>query len=155
MALNFCLRLHPLLWSHYADSHQDVCIQFDHKRTPLVGAARVVYSNKYPVVTYPLKSLSDLTVKGILTKAKYWQYEDEYRLFSIRSDDNDAWRLGLKWLDDHMAVVSPKCVIGITLGARMPEPQKKELESYCAEKHPEISIEQANICNDRFAITID
>ena len=154
----FCVsatRLHPLLWSHYADKHRGVCIQLDHKLTPLAVAAKVDYSCKYPVVTYPFKNLSDLAVKGILTKAEYWQYEEEYRLFSIRSEDNDAWDLGLEWLDDHTAVVSPKCVVGITLGARMPEPQRKALVAYCAENHPEISIEQANICNDRFAIAID
>lgn len=40
----FCVsatRFHPLLWSHYVDSHNGVCIQLDHKLLPLAGASRV------------------------------------------------------------------------------------------------------------------
>jgi len=152
----FCMsatRSHPLLWSHYADKHTGICIQFDHKKVPFSGATKVEYSARYPIATYPFhEDLAELTQKGILTKAQYWHYEEEYRLFSVRID-NPSWHLGLNWPDEHTAEVSAGLITGITLGAKMPEKAKQELMKYCRENHPDIIIEQAEICEDRFAMS--
>lgn len=151
----FCMsatRAHPLLWSHYADMHKGVCIQFDHTKVPFAGSCKVEYSTQYPKVVYPFDDdISKLTQKGILTKAQYWSYEEEYRLFSVRMD-NESWHLGLEWLDPHIATVREGLVTGITIGARMPEDVKQDLVNYCGENHPEIAVEQTVICEDRFAM---
>lgn len=144
-------RAHPLLWSHYADMHKGLCIQFDHTKVPFAGASKVEYSAQYPIVLYPFIDISDLTQKGILTKAEYWSYEQEYRLFSVRMD-NKSWHLGLVWSDIHTATVREDLVTGITLGSRMPDDARHDLMSHCGKYHPEITIEQAEISKDQFAI---
>jgi len=144
-------RAHPLLWSHYADMHKGLCIKFDHTKVPFAGASKVEYSTEYPIVVYPFIDISDLTQKGILTKAQYWNYEQEYRLFSVRMN-NEAWHLGLEWSDLHTATVRKGLVTGITLGARMPDDARHDLMSHCGKDHPEIPIEQAEISKDQFAI---
>lgn len=144
-------RAHPLLWSHYADMHKGLCIQFDHSKVPFAGASKVEYSTQYPIVVYPFIDISDLTQKGILTKAQYWSYEQEYRLFSVRMD-NESWHLGLEWPDPHTATVREGLVTGITLGARMPDDARDDLMNHCGKHHPEIIIEQAEISKDQFAI---
>lgn len=144
-------RAHPLLWSHYADMHKGLCIQFDHTKVPFAGASKVEYSTQYPIVVYPFINISDLTQKGILTKAQYWSYEQEYRLFSVRMD-NESWHLGLEWPDTHTATVREGLVTGITLGARMPDDARHNLMSHCDKYHPEITIEQAEISKDQFAV---
>lgn len=81
-----------LLWSHYADSHRGICIEFersegeisfDHNR-----CRPVVYKNKYPK-----PSLADiiqdpglLTNKAVFTKSEHWSYEKEWRIWKEKGD---------------------------------------------------------------------
>lgn len=66
-----------LMWSHYADSHKGVCLEFDFRiDDPLKRHLRKVsYSWDFPTIT----SLFDYE-KGVITKAKCWHYENEYRM---------------------------------------------------------------------------
>jgi len=150
----FCMsgnRTHPLLWSHYADSHKGICVHFDHKKDPFYCAAEVDYSPDFPRVAYPFEGDAVLTQKGILTKAKFWKYEEEFRLFSVRMG-NEAWHLGLKWLNKHIARIDPTAVIGITLGANMPHEDAEELVEHCSTHHPHIAIEQARLRESEFGL---
>jgi hypothetical protein len=70
----------PLLWSHYADKHQGICLGFD-----VVGAKDITYrKSKLPYrldFTKPSAGLSDEKMDKILyTKFQDWQYEEEWRV---------------------------------------------------------------------------
>lgn len=145
-------RTHPLLWSHYADSHTGLCIKLDHKKVPFTNAAQVQYSEEFPHVTYPFNDdFAELTTKSVLTKAEFWAYEKEYRLFSVRMG-NDGWHLGLKWIDEHRAQIGSKIIAGVTFGARMPEERKKGIADYCESQGLNIPFANAEICDDRFEL---
>ena len=154
----FCLsatRDHPLLWSHYANNHTGVCIRFDHKANPFFGSAKVMYDEDFPTVTYPLvDNFSELTQKSILTKADYWSYEEEYRLFSVRME-NESWHLGLNWSDAHRAHVLSAPILGLTLGAMISPEREEQLLRYCKTNLPKLSIDKAVISEDRFSITFN
>lgn len=149
-------RSHPLLWSHYADKHMGICVHLNHKALPFAAAARVDYDKDFPIVTYPLHDdLSRLMRKSVLTKANYWDYEQEYRLFSIREEENDAWHLGLNWKDEHTALVNPISIVGITIGATMPDPKQREIVDYCRKHHPNLTIDRAEIRSRNFGIKFE
>ena len=70
----------PLLWSHYADKHQGICLGFD-----VVGAKDITYrKSKLPYrldFTKPRAGLSAEDFEKILyTKFQGWQYEEEWRV---------------------------------------------------------------------------
>jgi hypothetical protein len=79
-----------LMWSHYADSHKGVVIEFDdshsafnRRRSPgdEFGCLRsVVYSKDRPELN--MQAVDDDTVFQVfaLTKAEQWRYEEEVRL---------------------------------------------------------------------------
>lgn len=72
-----------LMWSHYADSHKGVCVQFlASDRQDHFGWARpVTYSRQYPTV-YPIRDWFNddvLLEKTFLTKSLDWGYEKEWR----------------------------------------------------------------------------
>lgn len=77
----------PLLWSHYADSHQGICLGFDF---PDKFLKEVIYISKRPPPD-KLKSKS-LVVrekemeKILATKFSHWRYENEVRAFVSLSD---------------------------------------------------------------------
>lgn len=122
----FCVsatRRHPLLWSHYADSHRGLCIHFDHTLDPFRFCNKVTYTKEYPEVVYPFVGEFDpgLFQKTVLTKAKYWKYEKEFRLWSIRMG-NPSWHMGLTWLDERNVQIDT-CAIkgGYVWGVDEPE----------------------------------
>lgn len=69
-----------LMWAHYADKHKGLCLEFD-------GSANCNFFGKAQSVKY--RNYTPLPLDGdpvtqmervILTKAKHWRYEQEYRI---------------------------------------------------------------------------
>jgi len=75
------IRDNLLMWSHYANKHQGVCVGF--KVVPIDP----FFGNCYPVIyreEYPETAISDseieITNTAFLTKSSDWAYEREYRI---------------------------------------------------------------------------
>lgn len=73
-----------LMWAHYADSYRGVCLEFD--TAELVDSLDqlllpVRYETSYPVADF-LFDMKEVAMQQLLTKAKVWEYEDEYRFIS-------------------------------------------------------------------------
>ncbi len=80
----FCMsskRDNILMWSHYAEAHKGFCLGF-RTGSPFFGRALPVenYASDRPCLNLveppPLKE----TTQPLLTKAKDWEYEDEWRI---------------------------------------------------------------------------
>ena len=77
-----------LLWSHYANSHQGICIQFkvDNNFLKLGEHFKVKYSTNRPMIdTEELYNNYDYLIRQMSQKSKEWAYEKEYRLYSLLS----------------------------------------------------------------------
>ncbi|ACT48753.1 DUF2971 domain-containing protein [Methylotenera mobilis] len=70
-----------LMWSHYADNHQGVCLQFEVARHPriMLEAIPVDYVEDYPVLNWANDTEGQLR-DIILAKFKHWDYEKESRI---------------------------------------------------------------------------
>ncbi|ANQ21405.1 hypothetical protein BA893_06885 [Vibrio natriegens] len=88
----------PLMWSHYADEHRGVCIEFD-----MDSAVRIPKAIDYDSVRgISAKLIHDYFVDGsesalekiesqyFFNKAGEWRYESEWRLVSHKLGDNPA-----------------------------------------------------------------
>jgi hypothetical protein len=85
----YSLALKPdnlLMWSHYGNSHQGVCLGFNVDKLldsfQLIG--RVLYSEERPVVRVGLEEPEELLKKMTLTKSSEWKYEQEWRLIGYK-----------------------------------------------------------------------
>lgn len=74
-----------VMWSHYADSHRGICIEFDSECLDFgrdTFLEYVDYSDSYPCI-YPIESDGKLnaaiTEKILFHKFKRWEYEQEWR----------------------------------------------------------------------------
>jgi hypothetical protein len=83
----------PVIWSHYADSHQGIALEFDHFIAP--GLHEVQYENKRPVFDFDHQRRTGgdpAYTRGLLEqflsrKAPSWAYEREYRVaFELGSE---------------------------------------------------------------------
>lgn len=82
-----------LLWAHYADGHRGFCLEFDGTDEPFSRARPVQYSDDLPSVNI-INVLSEQNGDAVfdamlLTKAKCWAYEDEWRV--IHAEENKAY----------------------------------------------------------------
>lgn len=68
-----------LMWSHYANSHKGICLEFDTLVDPefFVYPINVVYSEEYPNLEFTDKKF---TTDVLRTKSKDWEYEQEVRI---------------------------------------------------------------------------
>lgn len=72
-----------LMWSHYADYHKGICLEFDTKETPFSKVTKVDYVTEFPQVN-PLfiheENDIDIYVELLKTKFIDWSYEREWRI---------------------------------------------------------------------------
>jgi DUF2971 family protein len=149
----FCLSAsdsHPLLWSHYADSHRGVCLHFRAAPGSLFGLARAVEyrSTRLPILV-PLKynkSEDDIAETMVRVKAEYWGYENEYRIIAHEGTD---------WGDTllkRFCSFPPKLLCGLTLGMKISPADRRALIELSTKRHPAIAVYQAEEAPDRFWI---
>jgi Protein of unknown function (DUF2971) len=75
-----------LMWSHYAENHRGICLEFGVDKPLFSQALQVIYASRYPVwLLHEFETQQDRAVEMILTKAEEWSYEKEFRLISILS----------------------------------------------------------------------
>ncbi len=77
-----------LMWSHYGAKHTGFCLEFDTKHEPFNKAKKVEYIDDFPKLNAE-ETIIDLNIEPILkllhTKAKPWQYENEWRCIHYES----------------------------------------------------------------------
>ena len=77
-----------MMWSHYADGHRGFCLEFDTAQLPFNKALEVSYVDAPPrlnpvdvLVEDPSDDKNDTLLRAfVLTKARCWSYEQEWRL---------------------------------------------------------------------------
>ncbi len=78
---------HPLLWGHYAEKHQGICLGFE-----VTGKFRPVQyvDNRLTLTDLGKEALSELDAldmdRMLHTKFRAWEYETEYRAFCRLKD---------------------------------------------------------------------
>jgi hypothetical protein len=98
-----------LLWSHYAANHSGICIGFDrdvlyHNTGASVG--RVEYVDDY-LTLKPTPIKEPTHVVQVLTKAKKWEYEMEYRF--------------VYWETKSVFDIEPKAIREVIFGCSTPK----------------------------------
>jgi hypothetical protein len=131
-----------LLWSHYAAGHNGVCFKFIATRhTPFFGSALPVsYTQTYPSID--LLSSSDEQIDAfLLTKAKDWCYEREWRIIDPYRGAGEN-------------IFPSELLVGIILGARMSKEDKLTVAEWVKESSSPVDTFQANLSKGKFSLEI-
>jgi hypothetical protein len=111
----FCLAKHNdnvLMWSHYANQHQGICIGFDRDYIGFnTGASlgKVEYVKKHPVFK-PTEKDENFYIGQLLAKAKKWSYEKEFRFIFLEANE--------------LFAIQPEGIKEIIFGTRVSEQDK-------------------------------
>jgi hypothetical protein len=141
--------LHPLQWSHYANSHKGVCLHFwSSYGSPFGAAKKVHYSRvRLPLLIAPKPIPANVGIRLAYIKAKFWSYEHEYRVIRRDGVPPDDLRDGFLQFD-------PRLLIGITIGMRMPSRDRAILIQLLAKYRPTLPAWEAFADPDKFALQI-
>ena len=74
--------LNLLMWSHYADHHKGLVLQFDiaHDVRTMLRINKVDYSNEYPLIDWSEPTIEGALLKTVMRKHEGWLYEREWRM---------------------------------------------------------------------------
>ena len=138
-----------LLWSHYADSHKGVRLEFqlldnvlymfdlDKLANPILTLRKVEYVIDFPKLNY-VKDQSKFQIELISTKSKHWKYENEVRILSKKTSPVQFQR---------------EALTEITFGCCVDETDRKDIIKLLIScKYPRIQFTQAVKCDNKFAL---
>jgi hypothetical protein len=135
---------HPLMWSHYSDSHRGICLRFRaSSEMPFFGRAQKVrYQAKRPQLN-PIRDSRHLGAeKALLTKADFWSYEEEWRIIEYEAGPG-------------IQTFPPEQLDGIILGTRMSAEDSNRVRGWISERSQQgIELLQARTDESEFRIGI-
>lgn len=131
-----------LFWSHYANSHKGICIEFDASILPISFAYKVEYSNIYPEITYPVPP-DERAFKPALVKAKIWAYENEYRTMFLPK----AMRLPN---DGESLLLDSSTIKNVYMGAEISDEDKQAVLDVITKSDFAPKLWQANLSTNSF-----
>ncbi len=80
------------MWSHYAADHTGICLEFHLSNLLFTNVMGVIYEEEFPTILPG--EMFDRVHDVILTKAKCWSYEEEFRLIgSPQLEDGNPQKL--------------------------------------------------------------
>ncbi len=131
-----------LMWAHYSKGHTGFCVQFRHEKEPFLGGAQPVsYSAAYPAAASILDDRTRAVTKTLLTKARFWDYEREWRVFDL--DGGPGVRR-----------FPPELLTGVILGCRMPPDDREQIREWAFERRPRPKLYEARPKTNRFGLGI-
>jgi hypothetical protein len=136
-----------LMWSHYADSHKGVCLEFSGLANQSLGVLRKVqYQDAVPVVEAMRliqgKYRGEIGKDVIKAKAKCWRYEEEWR--SILPMEGRS----------RMQKFSPACLTGIVLGANISKDDERQVRSWAKGRTTPLTIYRAEPKDKKFGFVV-
>jgi hypothetical protein len=111
----YCLTPNPystLLWSHYADNHRGICLEFHLGNDVFLNSWEMKYSSMYP--SWPPHRMREFALDMLLTKSDEWAYEKEFRVIGS-PDRPDGHPLKL---DGDFLKLPPRSLVGILVGCK-------------------------------------
>ncbi|RZK40320.1 MAG: DUF2971 domain-containing protein [Pedobacter sp.] len=137
-----------LMWSHYANNHNGVCLHFDEKKlkfaNKLIGSVGINAPTGPNAINYTDKYLNEdpssqqLNARNFLTtKFTPWSYEKESRYIAPQS--------GLYTFD-------PGSLIEVTFGLRLRIEDRIAIETIIKDKYPSASLSQIELERSAFEL---
>ena len=131
-----------LMWAHYADSHQGVCLRFSTKNGFFKDTQEVVYQDERPIVKLIRDTPMDFQHKAVLYKASHWEYEKEWRIIDHGFPGHGVHQYPQAALD------------GIIFGAKTSDSNKALIREWIAPRGNAVELLQARVDPRLFGLQI-
>jgi hypothetical protein len=131
------------MWSHYADSHRGVCLEFNlaGDESYSVDTHRVVYQEAFPAASFFTINTAVGATAALLTKAAYWRYEAEWRTINVGGSPG-------------FRPFAPPMLTAVTMGAAASEADRVYVSQLSSTARAAIEQRDANIRRGAYALDI-
>ena len=113
-----------LMWGHYAHHHTGFCVGF--YETKLLESNNfgtggpVIYNDKFPNINPENEMTFETSFIATHTKAKDWEYEEEYRFFKLFKSNPMSTQ-------DRITILDKSCFAEIIIGVNFPNNDIREI----------------------------
>lgn len=130
-----------LMWSHYADSHRGICIEFKTTDGKLFGCdlQHIDYDVNYPKLSIYDEPNVEFVKRCVGTKSSDWTYEEEWRIIYR---ETGCQRFPSEELS------------GVILGAHISKRNKELVYKWLSQNSCNAKLYEARECKDRFGLDI-
>lgn len=127
-----------LMWSHYADYHRGICLEFNRSNEFFKSVIKVKYRSYFPKLNRFTTPPEEQTPTIVRTKHIEWEYEKERRLLATPGPH--------KFSDD--------CLIGVIFGCKMKNKDKDNIRNLLRDWSTSVQFYQAQKKNMEFGLDI-
>ncbi|MFC5496282.1 DUF2971 domain-containing protein [Caenimonas terrae] len=149
----YCLGPTPsntLMWSHYADDHKGICLEYSVDNDVFCCALECEYLEEFPMLRpYDVTEEEDLRV--LLAKSDVWRYENEFRLIVEERAHAPATSSALL-ADDCMLQLPQGALTGIIVGCQGPLDTVRGIVESVA---PHVRVRRATRVPNRYELHIE
>lgn len=139
----------PLLWSHYADSHQGFCLIFDADNELFGEARKVEYQDEYPAYDFTEEDEYEVMKNSGLVKFTDWSYEKEFRLVS--QEPNFKYSLPV---NNNIWSFPEGMLKGVIFGYKISDSDRNYIEKLCKSYSKDLYLKKAMLHDDNFYLKI-
>ena len=130
-----------LMWSHYADHHRGICLEFDGNGMFMAHAQAVQYSDERVPINAYRDDPDMMLAKAMLTKSSHWAYETEWRLLSYQRGPG-------------VVKIRPENLIGVVIGAIASAETVAKVHEWCGARSRPLRIHRASVSSTKFSLEI-
>ncbi|HUT34368.1 MAG TPA: DUF2971 domain-containing protein [Planctomycetota bacterium] len=134
-----------VMWSHYADKHQGICLEFAGSRREHVGffarACKVNYQDSFPEVNPFVRARPGEKAQiMVFTKSNRWKYEREWRIGRAKGPGRESLPVGV--------------LTSVILGARISANNRQRVLQWVAAHPTPMAVLQASSRLSEYGIKI-
>ncbi len=138
-----------LMWSHYADSHQGICLEFNLRNDVMCGALKCEYQPEFPVLKLWDNDYHS-NLLPLLSKADVWREEKEYRI--VAQERKNAVGADTLMTDDGFLKLPDGAIASVVVGCQA---VYATVEAVVRKTAPGLRLRRAVRLPDRYAIKIE
>ena len=148
-----------LMWAHYADAHQGLCLEFSTSNHVMCCALGVEYKREIPNIA-AYSDDDDTNLIPLLTKSEVWSYEQEYRLVPqeyrlVAQEDQIKTEHDTLITNNKYLKLPDGALTSIILGCLGCQRQREEVQELVQKHSPETRVRQAVRLENCYELRID
>lgn|SRR5215472_1581863 len=142
-----------LMWSHYTNDHQGICLEFACDNIVFGSAIQIQYSREYPLLDFAIDGQDPLGMLPLFVKSDVWSYEDEFRV--IAQEVFQLPRADILRTRRNLLRYPPGSLKAVILGCMIPQSDAMELRGIMDQQFPQrVALKRAVRSPDRYSLSI-
>jgi hypothetical protein len=142
-----------LMWAHYGDRHQGICLEFNVDNDVFCGAIEITYQDELLTIDTVKRDIGDAAKLTLASKSKSWDYEAEYRLIAHEAN-SPLSEYPLRSVRNFLPIPS-NSLNSIIIGCNMPECSIDKIKDIIAISKQNILLKKATRSNNKYELIIN